>query len=180
MARRPFIFPFFLLSLFFAVVSPIPIVTFAPFLIITYSRYSFLGCLWTAGGCGFIIDLLSALPFGMHTFSYIVVTILLRRYSIYFVDGPLGLAALSFLFSICLSVVMKIIFSISGIPLTFNLQGLTTDFLLMPILDGIYALLFFSLPLIFYRFILRQWFRFLFFKKETKKKREEKVKTHGK
>jgi len=180
MARRQFIFPLFLIALFFACFSPIPVIPFAPFLIITYSRYSLVGCLWMAGGCGLIIDLLSALPFGAHMLSYIVVTLLLHRYSIYFVEGPIGLVSLSSIFSICFSIVMKMIFSVFGIPLTFTLQGITTDFLLMPLLDGIYAMLFFSLPLIFYRFVRRQWFRFLFFKKEIKKKREEKAQSHVK
>lgn len=177
MAQRQVIYPFFFIALFFSLTSLIPVIAFAPFLIIAYYRYSLIGCLWAAAGCGLILDLLSNTPFGIFTLNYVGVTFLLFRYRIYFVEKPIGLASLTLIFSILFSLITKIFFSLYGISLPLTFMGIATDFLVMPLLDGVYSLLCFSFPLILYRLARRQWFRFLFFREETKKKKEEKLKS---
>lgn len=180
MAQKQIIWPFFLIALLMVLMSPWPLAFFAPFLAMVYHRHSLVGSLWISAGCGIVIDLLSTTPFGIYSLNYAVVSLLLYRYRIYFVEKPIGLASLTLIFSIMSSVIARIFFFIIGISLPFTLKGGATDFLLLPLADGVYALLFFSCPLILYRLARRQWFRFLFFRKETKKKREEDLKTHAK
>ncbi len=180
MAKKEVIWPFFLISLFFSLTAYLPLITFAPFLALSYYRFTLLGALWVAAGCGLIIDLLSSTPLGMYTLNYVFVSFLLYRYRIHFVEKPLGLASLTLIFSICSLLITRVFFFIYGISLPFTFKGLVTDFLILPIGDGLYSFFCFSLPLILYRFLRRQWFHFLFFRKETKKKEEEELKRHVK
>lgn len=180
MAQKQVVWPFYLIALLIALMSPWPLTFFAPFLAMIYHRHSLIGSLWISSGCGIVIDLLSTTPFGIYTLNYVAVSLLLYRYRIYFVEKPIGLASLTLIFSIMSSIVTRTFFLIIGISIPFTLKGGVTDFLLLSLADGIYALLFFSCPLILYRLARRQWFRFLFFRKETKKKREEELKSHAK
>lgn len=180
MAQKQVIWPFFFIALLMTLMSPWPLTFFAPFLAMVYYRHSMIGSLWIAAGCGIFIDLLSSILLGIYTLNYVAISFFLFRYRIYFVEKPMGLASLTFIFSILSTLVTRIFFLFVGITLPFTLKGGLTDFLLLPLVDGVYALLFFSCPLILYRLARRQWFRFLFFRKETKKKREEELKSHAK
>ena len=175
MAQKQVIWPFFLIALFFSLNPIAPLIAFAPFLALTYYRFSFIPSLWMATLCGLISDLLSPHIFGIYALNYACVTFLIFRYRIYFVEKPIGLASLTLLISIISSCLSIILFFLYGIPLPFTLKGFCTDFTLMPLLDGVYALLCFSYPLILYRFLRRQWFRFLFLRKQIKKKEESEV-----
>ena len=172
MVQKEIIWPFFLIALFFVVTSPISVIAFAPFLVISYYRYSFFGSLWVSAGCGLIVDVLASTPFGMNAMNYCGVTCFLFRYRIYFVNTPIGMAALTFVFSILSSVATTVLSSFIAISFPFSLMGILTDFFLMSLLDGVYSLVCFSFPLFLYRLIRRQWFRFLFFREEIKKKKE--------
>jgi len=180
MAQKQVIYPFFFIALFFSLTSMVPVTAFAPFLAMATYRYTLPGSLWAAAFCGLILDLLSSAPFGIFTLCYVAVTFLIYRYRIYFVEKPIGLASLAMIFSILSSLVTRIFFFLSGIVLPLTFKSTVTDFFLMTLLDGAYTLLCFSLPLILYRFMRRQWFNFLFFRKETKKKEEEELKSHVK
>lgn len=173
--RRGKIWPFFLIALFCqCCLTPIGILAFAPFLAIIYNRKAFIPSLWITALTGLIVDLLSAsLPFGIHALNYMLTTALLYRYRHYFVDKPIGLASFTGVFSLLSTAVGCLLLLLFGSDLPMTPLGLATDFLLMPLLDGFYALLCFSFPILLYQFLRKQWFRFLFFKKETKKKNEE-------
>lgn len=173
--RQGKIWPFFLIALFCqCFLTGVGILAFAPFLAIVYNRQAFIPSLWTAALTGLIVDLLSAsLPFGIHALNYTLTTALLYRYRHYFVDKPIGLALFTGVFSLLSTTFRCLLLLLFGSDLPLNPLGLATDFLLMPLLDGLYALLCFSFSILLYQFLRKQWFRFLFFKKETKKKSEE-------
>jgi len=180
MAQREVIWPFFFIALIFTFTASLPLTTFAPFLALAFYRLTLMGCLWLAAGCGLILDLLTTTPFGMYTLNLVCVTFLLYRYRTFFVEKPIGLASLTLIFSTLSSLLTRIFFFIAGIALPFTIKGTLTDFIVMPLLDGVYALLCFAFPLIIYRLVRRYWFHFLFFRKESKKKEEEELKSHGK
>lgn len=180
MAQKQVIWPFFLIALFFSLSSLAPLCTFAPFIAMAYYRYSFNVCIWLSALCGLILDLLCSTSFGIYTLNFTLVNVLLYRYRIYFVEKPIGLASLTFIFSILFSMTTRLFFFLYGIALPLTFKSMVTDFLLMPLIDAVYSLLCFSCPLILYRLARRQWFLFLFFKKETKKKKEERLKADAK
>lgn len=180
MKKHP-LWPFFFLSLFFtfyltALFPKYILLPFSPFLITASHYCSLAKSLWLATVCGLIMDLVSSLtPFGFHALTYVIVTFFLYRFRLFFVEKALGIISFTALFSFLSTFLGRVFLSFFGIPLPFIWPHVITDFLLMPILDGLYAFLCFSCPLMFYHFLRQQWFRFLFLRKETKKKKEKTV-----
>ncbi len=165
--------PFFLIALFFALTSILPVLPFSPYLAILFRRSQLTKALWISALCGLILDLLSVSPFGIHALTMTLTTACIFRFRVYFIDKPIGLASYTALISLALTIFSRLtlIFYDSGLPFTF--KGFVTDFLLLPVGDALYALLCFSYPLILYRLLRKLYFRFLFLKKESNKKKEE-------
>ncbi len=175
--KKQRIWPYFLLAFCFTLFVPLPLMLFTPFYAITYRRSSLIMALWISAGCGFILDLLSMSFFGTQTLIAIAATFFLYRYRIYFVDKPVGLFSYTLIISVFLTLLNRISYFLHDPTFPFTLKGFVTDFLLLPLADALYALFFFSYPLIIYRFLKKQWFRFHFLKKESRKKEEENI--HG-
>lgn len=158
--------PFFLIALFFALTSLFPLSPFAPYLAILYRRSTWIKALWVATGCGCLLDLLSSLTFGTHPLQMILTTSLLYRLHIYFIDKPIGLASYTALISLTLTLMARLLLTLHGSTLPFTFQGLVTDFILMPLVDALYAFFFFACPPLAYRLIRKGYFYFLFLKKK--------------
>ena len=169
--------PYFCVACAVALFSPLPLLSFAPFYAILNCRKNLTAALWISAGCGLIIDFLSAEPFGVHTLIAIITTFFLYRYRIYVVDKPVGLFSYTLVISFVLTLLNRILFFLHDPSFPLTLKGILTDFLVLPVADALYALLFFSYPLIVYNFLKKQWFRFHFLKKNSKKKEEETI--HG-
>jgi len=180
--KRPPLWPFFCISLFFMfyVNARMPAATFfpfVPFLLMAFGRFSFTRSLYLAALTGLMIDLFTLeTPLGFYALSDVTTTCLLYRFRHFFVEKGLGLSGFTAFFSTISTGVQKILFLFFGIALPFTWQGALTDFLLMPLFDGCYAFLWFSCPLLLYHFMRKQWFRFLFLRKEAK---QEKGQSHG-
>jgi len=181
--KRKKIYPFFFLALLFALfaTSSIPylkFLPFAPFLVIVCTSQGLLRSLWIAALCGLIMDLMgSDLPFGIHALNYTLTTLLIYRYRRSFVEKPIGLSSFTFFFSLFSTGIQLGSLFLFGKFIPLTLKGLVSDLLIMPLVDALYAFLWFSTPIFLYNFIKRQWFRFLFFRKETKRKIKEEVKS---
>ncbi|MDJ0652264.1 MAG: hypothetical protein QNJ27_04600 [Simkaniaceae bacterium] len=165
--------PFFLIALFFALTSFFPILPFSPYLAILYWRSKWMKALWVSILCGFILDLFSTSPFGLRALQLLLVTISLYSFRIYFVDKSSGLASYTALISLGSTLISRLLLTLYDPGLPFTFKGLITDFLLMPLADALYAFLFFSCPLIFYRLLRKLYFHFTFLKKETHKRKEK-------
>lgn len=180
--KKPPLWPFFIISFFFAFYSAALLPTyaflpFAPLIAMALHRLSFPKSLWLAAGSGLIMDLLSSLcPLGFHALISVVVVLCLYRFRAIFVEKALGLCSFTFIISLLSTLFNRVFLALFGISLPLAWKSCLTDFVIMPFLDSIYAFLWFSCPLMLYHFLRRQWFRFLFFRKETKKKNEAPVK----
>ena len=176
------IYPFFYLSLFVAAFQSafllnMRLMAFAPFLAIVFTRRQWIPSLWISFLTGLVMDLLSYdYPFGFHGIIYSLATVLVYRYKRFFVEKAVGLASLTILVSLVTTGVQTVMMQILGIQIFFKGSAWVIDFFLMALLDGLYAFLWFSCPLFLYNFIRRRWFRFLFLRKETKRKLEDTVK----
>ena len=170
------LWPFFLISLlstFYAnaLLNSYTFFSFSPFLAIGFNSSTLLKSLWLATGCGLILDLLSNLtPFGFHALIYVIATFFLYQLRLFFVEKALGLSMLTTIFSFLSTLIESSFLNLFGIFLPLTWQGILSDFLVMPILDGFYAFLWFSCPLMLYHFVHQQWFRSLFAKGKLKRK----------
>jgi len=128
---------------------------FAPFLILNFNRKSLIFCLYMSFLVGLFLDGFSAEHvFGINALSYCFTTLLLypqRRN--FFDDKASSIAIFTILFSSLSSLLQ--FFSLSILDSTSNISGkmLAFDTLIMPFLDGLYAVLVFHLLLKAYQYI---------------------------
>ncbi|HPE84803.1 MAG TPA: hypothetical protein PLO43_01315 [Chlamydiales bacterium] len=150
----------FFLSLFCALLGPVVLpsmrlLAFAPFLVILYTRLALIQCLYCAFGCGLLIDLLSSsMQLGTHALNYVLITLLLFRIRrFFFAHKPVALALFTALFSLLSCCMQLIIMAFYDQHIPFGLAGFLSDFVIMPIADGIYAFIGYTCPIYGYRWL---------------------------
>jgi hypothetical protein len=137
---------------------------FAPLMVILFHRTTFLQALWGSFFCGLAMGFTSSqFSFGILALSHATTTLFLygqKRH--FFEDKVSAFSIYSALISIFLSSTLILFSSLSEkqIPLTSSL--FFSDLLVMPLLDALYAFLWFTLPTSLYgyikRYLLRQKF----------------------
>ncbi|MFZ0566065.1 MAG: hypothetical protein WAM28_07765 [Chlamydiales bacterium] len=139
----------FLATLFCpALFSKFHLLYFAPYLILSYYKFSRFAVLWRAIGCGILIDLFSSTPcFGLSSINYCLVSFFLYGQTRNFFEDklstlPLMTALFSFL-STLISVILALCFD-QKIVLSWKWS--VTDLIGMSLFDALFALIFFSLP----------------------------------
>ncbi len=165
------IWPYFLISLFSLLIfRGLRLFFFSPFLALIQVRLPLLSCLWISALTGIGLDLLGAsLPFGVYALSFTLASLVLFRLRRYFVDKPIGLVSCTVLFSFLTTCGLNIALTLLDKPLPWKGIGILTDFFVLPLFDGLYAWICFSMPMQLIDFAKKQWFHFLFLKKEHKK-----------
>ncbi len=150
MKQCPLYFPFLLglLSALFgtAFFPYFHLIAFAPFLAIAYNRTSIISCLWLAVLCGVIIDLLSSqLRFGLHTLNYSLVTVLLyKQRHHFFEDKSLSLSIFTALISSLSTLLQLLLLYAFDKTLPFTWKLVITDLIGMPLVDALYAYIWFT------------------------------------
>lgn len=155
--------PFFLAlvaTLFFPIFLPhLHLLTFTPFLALACMRKSFIYVLWLSILSGLVLDLFtSEVGFGLNALAYVLTTVVLynqKRH--FFVDKPLGLSVYTTFISFVVSFFLLIFQRVS-----FSLGMNVTELLIMPIIDGLYAFLWFTCPLTLYHHAKKIGWRRLF------------------
>ncbi|MEM7174357.1 MAG: hypothetical protein AAF443_00300 [Chlamydiota bacterium] len=174
------VWPYFFLALCFELTNPtaftpLRLFFFAPFFAIAYSVLSKKKALIIATIIGLMLDTLSAdAPFGCYTFAHVLVTLLLYRWRLYFVDHLIGLCSFTFVFSMAITAIERLLLCCFNTALPLTASGFFSDFLLLPLADSCYALICFWLPAALYEQLKKMWFRFLFFVKTSKNKNSHK------
>lgn len=146
---------------------PIPLIAYAPYLMSILMHHSLKKVLWHSILCGIIVDLFqSTLPFGYSALGYLLASLIIYRQKWWFFNDKLG--SLSFfvaLFSLLFSLFQLITFKLQNHPITLSWYSLLSDFVLMPVCDGLYAFICFTSPLLIYSQIKKRGFHFLFIRK---------------
>lgn len=152
----------YLIALGFVLVFPnyyptLRLFYFAPFIACSVYQTSFLGLLYRAFFAGLTLDLFSSSTvFGITGLNYGVVAaalFLLRRH--FFEDKFSTLPIMTFLFSF-ISTLLYAFFCVSiGGRISLSWKWAYTDLLIMPLFDGLYALVCFVLPAFVYKKISR-------------------------
>ncbi len=147
-----------------ALLPGVRLMAFAPFLALVYMRKSLIASLWMACLCGLLIDLLtSQYRFGINGLIYCLVTAALypqRKH--FFDDKSLSLALFTALISLLATLLQLLVFE-KGISLTWKLA--LSDLIGMPVLDGVYAFIWFTCPIKVYHQVKRIGWRTLILRK---------------
>ena len=125
------------------------LIYFAPFLVITFYHFSLRENLWWALLCGFIIDLFSSSThLGFFALNYCLTTLFLSRYTSYFFEDRLStLPLMTACFAGLSTLLNTLLLSLMGKQFLFSLEGLFFQIGIIPLQTGLYAILFFILPL---------------------------------
>ena len=153
--NRKLITAFFitLLAMFvsFSFFSKLRVTYFAPFCILIYYEKSKIASIWASLICGIFMDAITFNSmFGSFTLNYCCTTFLLyNRKTLFFEDSLSTIPILTYLFSIISTFSQYLFLSYFSKGFEISLKWIYCDLFVMPLTDSIYALLFFTLPLLF-------------------------------
>jgi rod shape-determining protein MreD len=131
-----------------AIFPSLKLTFFAPFLVLVYYKKSYLSSMWIALFCGLIMDIFSSQArFGLYAVNYCVTTwFLFRQKRHFFEDSVSTLPIMTYFFAVISSLVQVLLLSIFVKSMHLTLVWVGTDLIMMPILDAIYAFVWFTLP----------------------------------
>lgn len=125
-----------------------PLLYFAPYLVLTYYKHPRYSVLWHAFGCGLLIDLFSSSTFfGMTGINYCITSMLLYGQTRnFFEDKMFTLFLMTTLFSLSSTLIALFLSLFLDQNFFLSFGWLFSELMCLPLCDGAYALLFFSLP----------------------------------
>jgi rod shape-determining protein MreD len=149
------IFSFFLATgalLLQGVLLPrLAILAYAPWIALVALRCSQKKALWLSAAAGAVIDLLSDDPMGLHALNYTLCTALIYRFRKHFLyDQPLHLSIFTALFSLLSTVLQLTLLFLYDQKVPFGGKWIVADLIGMPLIDALYAFVWFAAPLIFF------------------------------
>lgn len=152
----------FLVLLFQGIGIPkLTLLAFAPFLavaILHSERFPPLGWSLLAGVC---VDLLSEDPIGLHALNYTLITWILFRIKKHFShDQPLHLSLFTGLISSLSTGLQWILLFLFDRRVPFDGRWIFADLFGMPVIDALYAFVWFAAPLALFEKIRRMWVLF--------------------
>ncbi|HKZ00135.1 MAG TPA: hypothetical protein VJ112_03105 [Rhabdochlamydiaceae bacterium] len=140
------------------------LMAFAPFLAIVYNRLALTPSLWIATLCGLALDLFSSqMRFGFFSLSYALTTLLIYQQKRHFFDDkPLALSLFTALISIAATCIQLLLSCLFDKQVIFSWKLVMSDLIGMPMIDALYAFLWFTLPIRLYLHIKQVgWRQFL-------------------
>jgi len=149
----------------------IPLLAYAPFLALVILRTTMQRSLWAAAAAGAILDLISDDPMGIHALNYTLTVFLLYPYrSRFLYDQPFHFSLVTALISIFSTLIQLALLFLFDRRVPFNGKWLLADILGMPVLDALYAFVWFSAPLALFKWTRRMWrqkWKLFWFKKKN-------------
>ena len=160
----------FLLSLSGELIMPhifptIRILGFLPLIIFAIARLSLPKALWWSMFAGLAVDLYSfGTPLGFFSTNYTLSTLIIYKYKKFFSEEKLlSYALFGSLFGALSTLLHFVLYSLIDIHLKPSLFTFATDLICMPIIDGVYILVWALLPLMLYKYLVEPK-RVLFYK----------------
>lgn len=156
--KAAFLLAFFATFIQSALVPSLNFMTFAPFLILAIVHLNFPKAIWLGFGCGLIIDLLSSTQMGLYALCYTITCASLYRQKRNFIDEkPLNIALFTALFSFCSTLLLVLLLFLFDKSAVYSGQWAFFDLWTMPLLDAVYALVWFYCPLLLAQVLKKQW-----------------------
>ena len=155
------IFAFLLSSIYLIVLSlllNLKIMAFAPFISLALLKTPFHQGLWLSCLAGSLMDLISSDPMGLHALNYTLCFLLLSKLKKHLLfEDPLHLSLLTLLFSCCSTFFQLFLLFLFDRRIPFQGQWVLVDIFLAPLLDGLFALIWFTAPLLAFSRLKRKW-----------------------
>ena len=131
------------------------ILGFLPFLLFALSRLSLPKVLWCSTLAGLTIDLYSfGPPLGFFALNYSLSSMILFRYKKFFSEEKLfSFVLYGILFSFTSTFIHFLLYAIIDTHLKLSLLSLATDLICMPVIDGLYTLVWALLPILLYKYL---------------------------
>jgi rod shape-determining protein MreD len=127
--------------------------TFVPFLPFLYARCSRTSSLWIAAFCGLLLDLLGSHRLGAHLLAFSLATLLFYGQKKHFYeDKPLALCLFTWILSFFLTGILFLFTFFADAP-PLRWEWAVVDFIAMPCVDALYALVYFSCPMGIYAYV---------------------------
>jgi rod shape-determining protein MreD len=144
------------------------LIAFAPFFAIIFERSSYVKSLWIAVLCGLILDLFSSqLYFGLYGICYgITAAICYHQKKHFFEEKPLALSLYSALISSISSLALIVLTLLFDRQFPLTLEMIISDGFVTPILDALYAFVWFTVPIKVYLYLASGKWKKYFEKKE--------------
>ena len=146
--------PSFVISLLVLLIFPsfapqIRLLAFVPFLTFVIANNRLPGALWLSLIAGLVVDLYSNIaPLGFFALNYTLTSVVVYRYRSYFSQEKAHIFSLySLLYSLISTALHFVLYALIEMHIKLHLFSIITDLILMPILDGVYALVLVFFPL---------------------------------
>ncbi|PIS02958.1 MAG: hypothetical protein COT85_02700 [Chlamydiae bacterium CG10_big_fil_rev_8_21_14_0_10_42_34] len=139
-------------------IPKIAILAFAPFLAITTLKSPLIQALVLSAFAGAFMDLLSDDPMGVHALNYVTVTALLYRIRKHFShDEALHITLFSGIVSVLSTLIQLFLLFLFDRRVPFVGKWIFADLIGMPVIDALYAFVWFAAPLTLAAKIRRTW-----------------------
>lgn len=144
-----------------SLVGVLPLVYFAPCLVLSFYYLSLNGSIWCGISTGLLVDLFSSHSgLGLHAFTYALCVFLLYPLKFHlFKEKFSTLPLLTFCFSLILNL-LQILFYFITTPLSLSLSFFLEEWIVFPFLNFLYALLFFKIPIEIRKIFKNEQFRY--------------------
>ncbi len=135
---------------------------FAPYLARLYIRYSFHHALWGSFLSGAIMDFFSAsTPIGFFSLGYTLLCFLVFRHRRFFNEKAISLPLYTFYLSFVFSFIQIALVYLFQKNFYFSFKLFISDMIIMPLLDSIYCILWFIVPVYLLHYMKRRTLLFL-------------------
>lgn len=143
------------------VLPRIAILAFAPFLALAMMRCEMRRALWLSALAGVLVDLLSDDPMGLHALNYSIVVGLLFKVKKHFLhDQPFHLSLYTALVSSLSTALQLMLLFLFDRRVPFDGRWIFADLVGMPVIDALYAFVWFAAPLSLFDKMKRMWVLF--------------------
>ena len=158
--KKVSLIPYFSLAFFYHLTMPyfgsfFPVLYFAPFCTVCFTRKSLFFSLWTSFCIGLFLDLCTtSTPLGFYPLCTVLTALLLHRLKVYFLeDKPLPFSIYTGIYSVIYSLIFSLLHSFYDPKFHLSLFPFLLDTIVLPFFDIFYHLAFFTLPVMGYLFI---------------------------
>lgn len=164
----PFILALFCVFFGSIILPDFRLIAFSPFFAIVFQRTSYIKSLWICFLCGLILDTFSSQQhFGMYAVCYVLVAgISYSQKKHFFEDKPLALSLFSGLIASISGAALLLLSSMFGRQFPITLEVILSEIFATPILDALYAFVWFTVPIRIYLYISSGSLKKIFEKKE--------------
>jgi rod shape-determining protein MreD len=165
-------FPFSL-AVFFVlygsiIIPDVKLFAFAPFFALLFQRTSYVKSLWLSTFCGIIMDIFSSQQrFGVYGICYALCCIVCyhqKRH--FFEEKSIAISFFSALISSIGSLIFLIFTYLFDKQFSITLDLLISETLFTPVLDALYAFIWFTLPIQLYKYVRSGKWKIFFQKQE--------------